>query len=98
MCNSLGICGDAIMLFSTQVNMSGSEAREYILNFLQATVGGSMLDDDLVVVSAIEVQSPWTYQRLAFGIDSRSMKGMARYDVYIFWQVLLERGHLGGFA
>lgn len=45
--DSLGICGDAVVVLAGEVDMRGSEAGEDLFDKLEAFVRGSMLDDDL---------------------------------------------------
>lgn len=45
--DSLGICGNAVVIFASEVDMRGSEAGEDLFDKLKAFVRGSMLDDDL---------------------------------------------------
>src|SRR5436190_24139268 len=70
----LGVRCNSVVLYSSQTHVSGSEARKDFFNLMEACVRSTVLDED-----------EW----LAFGVDTRAMKGMTRHNINISWQVLL---------
>lgn len=68
MCDGLGVCCDAVVLFGSEVDMLGVEASQDRLDFGERGVGCTVLDED---------------ERLPPRINARTMQGVTGDDINI---------------
>jgi hypothetical protein len=81
--DSLCVRSDAIVHVGGEVYMLGLEAAEDALNKVDRLLRGFVVDDN---------------ERLAFGIDTRSVERVTRDHFDVGWEVLLEGGDLRCFS
>jgi hypothetical protein len=79
----LCVGGYAVVLLGGQVDVLGFKARKRVFDKGEGGVCGTVLDQD---------------ERLALGVDTGSVEGVAGYDLDVLGEVLFEGCDFWGFA